>query len=133
MTTFHSFKDSEAWKKGRKVTRKIRAICKRQNVKNDFAFVDQITRSARSITANIAEGNGSLSAGSFITFLGYAKRSAAELHSHLFDALDEGYVCQEEFDSLSMLCIEIQKMIAGLIHYLQKNGNRFVRTQKTKN
>ncbi len=128
MAQFHSFEDIEAWKEARKLLWSIRQICKRLHVKNDSNFVDQITRSARSISANIAEGNDSMTPPEFIQFLGYSKRSSGETRSHLYDALDEKYISQEEFKSLADQTRKINCMLAKLIHYLQSLDPKMKRT-----
>jgi len=119
MATFQSFEEIEAWKESRKLIQKIREICRRETVKKDFAFIDQISRSVRSIAANIAEGFEALTTREFIQFLGYSKRSAGEVRSHLYDGLEEGYISQKEFEELADLTKKICSMIAKLIHYLQ--------------
>ena len=119
MVKFNSFEEIEAWKESRLLIKKIREICKREDVRRDFGFVDQITRASRSMAANIAEGNDAMNMLEFITFLGYAKRSAAEVRSHLYDALDEEYVSQEEFRDLSAQATKIARMISNLASYLQ--------------
>ena len=101
MAHFYKFEDMEVWKEGRKLSRAIRQICGRERVKRDFAFVDQITRAARSVMTNIAEGSDAMTIPEFIQFLGYAKRSAVEVRSHLYDAIDEKYIIQQEFNDLT--------------------------------
>jgi len=118
MTTFRTFEEIQAWQESRKLVRSVRAICKQEMVRKDFTFIDQITRAARSVSANIAEGNDSLNVKDFVNFLGYAKRSAAEVRSHLYDAFDEKYISKQEFDALNLLADRIGKMIARLIQYL---------------
>ena len=130
MPTFQSFEEIEAWQEGRKLVRAIRSICKRENVKRDFAFVNQITRSVRSVPANIAEGFEMMTTPGFILFLGHAKGSAGEVRSHLYDALDEGYVTKEEFERLCDLTKKICSMLAKLIHYLQSTDQKEKRTMK---
>ena len=120
MTSFKTFEEIDVWKEARQLVQAIRKICKRPACIKDFAFVDQITRSARSISANIAEGSDAHSHAQFITFLGYAKRSAAETRSHLYDALDENYVSKKEFEELTEQTKKIGRMIGGLIKYLQQ-------------
>ena len=130
MATFKSFEEIRAWQESRKLNKRICEICRRESVRRDFSFIDQITRSGRSISANIAEGFEALTNPEFITFLGYAKRSAGEVRSHLNDALNEKYISQEEFDELADLTKKICCMIAKLIHYLQSIENRQKRTLK---
>jgi four helix bundle protein len=130
MAQFRSFEDMDVWKDSRVLIREIRRICKRNTTKKDFPFVDQITRSARSIAANIAEGSEALTNPEFITYLGYAKKSAGETRSHLYDALDDGYITQEEFVSLAEGTRKISGMLAKLIHYLQTLDPKMKRTFK---
>lgn len=128
MATFLSFEDIDAWQESRTLLRAIRAICKQPNVIRDYSFVDQITRAGRSVSANIAEGFDALTALEFIKFLGYSKRSAAEVRSHLYDALDEEYISKETFDDLANRTKKICSMLAKLIHYLQSTDNSRKRT-----
>lgn len=99
-------------------------------VKRDLSFKDQIMRSSRSVTANIAEGFESMTHPEFIVFLGYAKRSAGEVRSHLYDALDEGYIPSSEFENLAAQTIKICSMLAKLIHYLQSLDAKQKHTMK---
>ena len=124
MNKFYSFEEMEVWQEARKLVRIVRSICKRDAVRKDFAFIDQVTKAARSVAANIAEGNDALTNGEFVTFLGYAKRSCAEVREHFYDALDENYISQEEFLEYTELTKKICAMLAKLIHHLQSlNGN----------
>jgi len=88
------------WKKSRTLVGNIRSLCKQEQVRKDFSF------------------------------LGFAKRSAGEVRSHLYDALDERYVSQEQFQKLSDDAKEIGRMLAGLIHYLQSRNPKQKRTLK---
>ncbi|MBI3619464.1 four helix bundle protein [Candidatus Peregrinibacteria bacterium] len=130
MGTFKRFEEIEVWQESRKLVRAVREICKKPEARKDFSFIDQITRSARSVGANIAEGNDALTTPEFISFLSIAKRSAAEVRSHLYDALDEKYISQQEFDVLAELTLKICGMIAKLIHYLQSISQVRRRTLK---
>ncbi len=103
------------------LTRKIRAICKREHVKKDYPFVDQVTRSVRSIGANIAEGFEASSVAEFVAFLGISKRSNGETRAHMYDALDEGYVSQQEFDDIAADTVRISKMLASFMAYLRSS------------
>ncbi|MDO8649587.1 MAG: four helix bundle protein [Candidatus Peregrinibacteria bacterium] len=128
MAQFRSFEEMEVWQEGRMLVRSIRGICKRVSVRRDFPFIDQVTRSARSICANIAEGNDAMTIPEFISFLANAKRSAAEVRSHLYDAVDEEYITTEEFKKLSDQCKKIASMLAKLIHHLQSLDPKLKRT-----
>lgn len=130
MGTFRTFEDLDVWQESRTLVRRIREVCKGEKARQDFSFMDQITRSARSVSANIAEGSDCMTDHDFIKFLGYAKRSATEVRAHLYDALDEKYILKREFDDLNEQAKKICRMIAGLIHYLQSRDNSLKRTYK---
>ncbi len=86
--------------------------------------------------ANIAEGNDAQTNPEFIQFLGYAKRSAAEVRSHLYYGLDEGYATQTEFHEASELTRKITAQIARLIQYLRNKDStlpRFTSIVSSKN
>ena len=123
MSTFHSFEEIDAWQEGRILIKSIRSVCKRQCAIRDYAFVDQITRSSRSICANIAEGCEARTNAEFIQFLGYAKRSAGEVRSHLYDAFDENYITKDEFMELVDQSKKVISMIANLISYIRNLSN----------
>src|SRR3989344_7738828 len=98
---FRSFEEIEAWKEARILVREVRGFSKRSIAKKDWTWADQISRAALSVMANIAEGNDSSTNPEFVMFLGYAKRSDAEVRSHLYYGLDEEYVSKDEFEKSS--------------------------------
>lgn len=78
--------------------------------------------------SNIAEGFERGGDKEFIQFLSTAKGSCGEVRSQLYAALDESYLTQSEFDELSKLCVEVSRMISGLMTYLRRSelrGNKF--------
>jgi four helix bundle protein len=68
--------------------------------------------------ANIAEGFERGSDKEFHRFLYIAKGSAGEVRSHLFVALDLGYISDEEFSDLRAKSEEVAKSLSGFITYL---------------
>ncbi|MDP7247830.1 MAG: four helix bundle protein [Candidatus Peribacteraceae bacterium] len=130
MNKFRKFEDMKVWQEARNLVREVRSICKRSKACKDFAFIDQITRSSRSVAANIAEGNDAMTNAEFVQFLGYSKRSVSEVRSHLYDALDEEYISKDEFRVLCDKTDKISSMLAKLIHHLQKTDKQFKRTYK---
>src|SRR4249919_4244512 len=64
--------------------------------------------------ANIAEGfkRGRLS--EFHQFLSVSKASCAELRSHLYVALNAGYLTAEEFEAIRLKADEVGKILGGL-------------------
>ncbi len=72
--------------------------------------------------SNIAEGFERNGTGEFAQFLAIAKGSAGEVKAQLYVALDQEYICKEEFDRLFVLATEIGRLIGGLMNYLRKSG-----------
>jgi len=54
----------------------------------------------------------------FIQYLFISKSSAAEVQSHLYVALDQKYLKQEDFEKIYTQAEKISKMDSGFIKYL---------------
>ncbi len=86
----------------------------------DWGFKDQITRSANSISDNIAEGAERTGKAEFKQFLGYAKGSAGETRSQVLRAIALLYIPAETGRKLVAELREISRMIHGLIKSLDR-------------
>jgi len=64
-------------------------------------------------TISRGKGFDSQSNRSFIQFLGYSLRSATEVQSHLYVAVDQGYISKDEFAQLYDQATEGKKLISG--------------------
>ena len=80
--------------------------------------------------SNIAEGFERSGTGEFTQFLATAKGSAGEVRSQLYVALDQGYLQQSVFDTLSASATEISRMLSGLMSYLRRSGIRGTKFKK---
>ena len=112
------FEDIRAWQKARELTHLIYMMTKESPFVKDVWLRDQIRSASGSIMANIAEGFDSRSNSEFLRFLGYARRSASEVQSHLYIALDEGYITQAQFQQAYHLAEETKGLIGGFMRYL---------------
>ena len=115
------FEEIDSWKEARVLTNNIYSISNSDNFKIDFGLKDQIRRASVSIMSNIAEGFDSASNKSFINFLNYSFRSASEVQSLLYVALDQNYISKDEFDLNYSQCNKIKSLIGGFIRYLKKS------------
>ena len=121
------FEDLSVWKTARKLTYRVYRATSNERFEQDFGLNGQIQRSAVSVMSNIAEGFGSRTSRTFIQFLGYARRSAAEVQSHLYVALDMNYISQEEFDTLYAEAESCSRQLFGFMKYLNSaNKNQRV-------
>lgn len=107
------FEDLIAWQKARVLTKRVYEITRTGEFLHDFGLSNQLQRASVSIMANIAEGSERGSR-EFHQFLVTAKASAAEVRSHLFIALDIGYINQVTFDELYTLTTEVGRIIGAL-------------------
>jgi four helix bundle protein len=112
------FEDIEGWRIGRELTLRIYAAAKDGEFAKDYGLKDQIRRASGSIMHNIAEGFDGGSNAEFIKFLRYAQRSASEVQSELYVALDQNYVSEGKFQELYDLADHAKAKIGGFIAYL---------------
>ena len=113
------FEDLDCWKEARILVRQIYEAARKDLFKKDVRLSGQIQAAATSIMANIAEGFIRRSSKEFIQFLFVAMSSAAEVQSHLYVAVDQGYVQKEEFELLYEQANKTARIISGLITYLR--------------
>jgi len=71
--------------------------------------------------SNIAEGFESQSKLEFIKFLYYAKRSVAKVRSQLYEALDQNYIEEKEFNEVYNQVVYVSNLISKFITYLKTN------------
>ncbi len=80
--------------------------------------------------ANIAEGFARRSNKEFIQFLFIAMSSSSEVQSHLYIAVDQGYVSKETFDSIYKQADKTGRIISGLIKYLRSHQTKYAKQTK---
>ncbi len=140
MCTIKNFEDLDSWKKARELAGYVYALTRKEKFSRDFGLSNQIQRAAGSAMHNIAEGFEAgydaefirflmhniaegFEAGydaEFIRFLKMARRSAGEVQSELYLALDALYITEDELKKGYNLATESKKLINGLITYLAK-------------
>jgi len=95
---------------------------KRLPVEEKYNLISQITRSAISCTANIAEGYGRFHYQENIQFCRISRGSMYEAQDHLITCIDNGYISQEQYDRVWSLSINAIKTLDGYIRYLKKKS-----------
>jgi four helix bundle protein len=116
-TSDESFEKLEVWQRSHALSievYRLLAECR------DWGFKDQITRSANSISDNIAEGAERSGKAEFKQFLSYAKGSAGETRSQVLRAIPPGYIPSDTGERLRAELCEISRMIHGLIKSLDR-------------
>jgi four helix bundle protein len=121
MAKIERFEDLQSWQKARHLTNVVYDLCEHPKFAKDFRLSGQIRDASGSVMHNIAEGFESGTHPEFIRFLKMARRSASEVQSELYLALDRKYITQEELTLAYGLATETKRLINGMIGYLRKS------------
>ncbi len=122
------FTELEAWKAARVLKLGIIKIVKKFPPEEKYSLTDQIKRSSRSITANIAEGYGRFNYQETIQFVRQARGSLNETLDHLITAKDENYINDETYSRFKTQYDMVLKLINGYISFLKTQKNLFLNT-----
>lgn len=108
------FEDLVAWQRARCLTNRIYQLTQASAFSRDFALQTQVRRASVSVMANIAEGFGRRTHRDFANFLNVAMGSCMEVRSHLYIAIDIGYVTELEGNEAIQLAEEVCRVIGAL-------------------
>jgi four helix bundle protein len=114
MALIKRFEDILAWQEARKLVKDVYQLTQQGIISKDFGLRDQIQRAAVSVMANIAEGFDCESHIEFARFLGIARRSAVEVQSLLYAAMDIGYITEESFKNIYAQAEKTKALTGGL-------------------
>ncbi|MGE0353971.1 MAG: four helix bundle protein [Gemmatimonadales bacterium] len=114
MPPVQRFEDLIAWQKARNLAARLREVMNGPAFQRDCRLRDQIGSAAVSIMANLAEGFERGGRGEFHHFVCIAKGSCGELRSHLYAALDAGYLDQNLATALIGVTSEVSRILGGL-------------------
>lgn len=118
--SIRSYKDLAVWQVAMSLAEncyRITAALPRDEI---YGMISQIRRSATAIPANIAEGYGRETTGSFIQFLRVAQGSLKELETHVMLAERVELISSEISLHLLSECDRVSKMLRNLIRSLQE-------------
>lgn len=113
------FEKLNVWKQSHELVLNIYKTTQRFPKEEKYRLGDQLKRSASSVPTNIVEGNSRAHKKEYIQFLYLAKGSLEETKYHLMLAKDLGYLEGNIYDELNNRCMDIGRMISGLIKYLK--------------
>ena len=114
------FEELDCWEEARHLTRQVyEAVEQNLRWQKELPLCGQIQSAAGSVMANIAEGFIRRSNMEFVQFLFIAMSSCAEVQSHLYIALDQGYLSKGSFESIYGQADRTSRIISGLIKYLR--------------
>jgi four helix bundle protein len=89
-----------------------------------FGLTSQIRRASASIPANIAEGHGRETTGSFVQSLRVSQGSLKELETHLVLAERVGLLPAPDSQPVLIQCESLGKMLRALIRSLQDKSTK---------
>src|SRR5712692_3693115 len=113
------FEDLECWQHARDLTKAVYgAINESPRWQKDLRLCSQMQSAAGAVMANIAEGFARRSNKEFSQFLFIAMSSETELQSHLYTAVDQGYLSKPSFDLIYGHAEKTSRIISGLISCL---------------
>lgn len=119
MENLKSFKTLEAWKKARDFRREISVLSKTFPKHEQYKLVDQILRSSRSVSANIAEGYGRYHYLENMRSCRIARGSLTETLDHLIVAFDESYITEEKLLQMEKMHDHCLHLINGYVLFLK--------------
>ena len=115
------FEDIQGWQEARVLANLVYEATNVGAFAKDFGLRDQIREAAGSVMHNIAEGFDAGLDSEFIPFLKYARRSASEVQSELYLALDRCYLTHEQFQAMYEQATKTKKLINGFVGYLRQS------------
>ena len=121
MTKLTSFEDLECWK----ACRVLRLFVAKEVVpvlpaEEKYRLADQMLRSARSTTANIAEGYGRFHYLDNAKFCSNSRGSCWEVLDHLITAHDEDMIPEAQLARGRHLVEQAVRLLNGYMNYLKK-------------
>jgi four helix bundle protein len=119
MSGIASYRDLKVWQEAMALAVGVHRHLAKVPFAVTRALADQMWRSAISVPANIAEGYGRDSTGSYIQFLKVARGSLKELETHILLAQRIGVFDSRETQPLLSSSESIGKMLNALIRSLQ--------------
>ena len=118
-----TFKDLEVWKKCRILRQEVWTLVKAFPAEEKYRLSDQMIRSSRSPSTQIAEGYGRYHFQENVQFCRIARGSLYEVIDHLSVCLDSEYISSENHNVLENLVYECIRLLNGYINYLIKSKN----------
>jgi len=111
----HSYQDLVVWREAKSLASLIYRATENFPKREWYGITSQIRRAAVSVPSNIAEGQGRLTKGEFIQFLGHARGSLQEMRTQLEIAADLEYLSTTDLQTLDNRAEKVSRMLNGLI------------------
>jgi four helix bundle protein len=119
-----SYRDLKVWQDGMTLVVDCYRFSKEVPKEELFGLTSQLRRAAVSIPANIAEGYGRDSGGSYVNFLKTAQGSLKKWETHLILAQRLKFGNFDLAEQLLARCESVGRMLHALIRSLQRSMER---------
>jgi four helix bundle protein len=121
-TVISSYRDLLVWQKAMDLAVAVYEFTKGFPASEMYGLTSQTRRAAVSVAANIAEGYGRDSTGSYVNFLRTSQGSLKEVETHVLLAARVGLAEQDDAAPLLNNCDEIGKMLRALIRSVERTA-----------
>ena len=119
-----SFRDSIAWQKAMDLSTAIYSVTRPFPREEMFGLTSQLRRASVSIASNIAEGQGRLTAGEFMHFLGMARGSALEVETQLELATRLRMGVELDLKTVQVSATELVKNLNSILSNMRERKKR---------
>ena len=121
---FRTFEDLECWQACRDLRMFAAKVCEGLPKEEEYRLKDQILRSARSTTANLAEGYGRFHYQENIQYCRHARGSAYELLDHFITGVDENLIAEATLSECRIFVEKSVQLLNGYIRYLESRKRK---------
>ncbi|MGP8092832.1 MAG: four helix bundle protein [Candidatus Sulfotelmatobacter sp.] len=115
-----SYRELLVWQKARALAVHVYQATEQFPRSETHGLTSQIRRAVVSVPSNIAEGQGRLTPGEFLNFLGQARGSLLELDTQLAIALDLSYLNASQYDIVDRELYQVLGLLNRLIESLRR-------------
>ena len=111
----HSYRDLVVWQEAKALAVAVYRYSEQFPKHEIYGLTSQVRRAAVSVVSNIAEGQGRLTRGEFVQFLGHSRGSLLELLTQLEIAIEQGFLTTSDFQILDAKASNVLRLLNGLI------------------
>ncbi|HEV2081688.1 MAG TPA: four helix bundle protein [Brevundimonas sp.] len=123
MDQINSYRDLRVWQRAMDVAQAVYELTRSFPREEQFGMTAQARRAAASVAANIAEGYGRSSKGSYLNFLRIAQGSLKEAETHLLLGVRVGLVTETASAPILTQADELGRMLRALIVKLESHAS----------
>ena len=122
MSHRYRYRDLVVWQEARNLAVDVYRLSEQFRNNEIYGLTAQLRRVAVSVPSNIAEGQGRLTKGEFIQFLGQARGSLLEILTQLEIAVDLGYLNADDFKTIDSKTASVLRLLNGLLASLRSQS-----------